>query len=105
MHLFDTSTRFYGGTAIVGGGLPLAVGLALADKLQDNARLTACFFSEGAVADEEFHESLNLSALWNLPVLFCYENNLYAMGTPLVVAAPRARDVSLRASSADGLIP
>jgi pyruvate dehydrogenase E1 component alpha subunit len=83
MHLFDTSTRFYGGNAIVGGGLPLAVGLALADKLQGNERVTACFFGEGAVAEGEFHESLNLAALWNLPVLFCCENNLYAMGTAL----------------------
>ena len=83
MHLFDTSTRLYGGNAIVGGGLPLAVGLALADKLQGNEGLTACFFGEGAVAEGEFHESLNLAALWNLPVLFCCENNLYAMGTAL----------------------
>jgi pyruvate dehydrogenase E1 component alpha subunit len=83
MHLFDASTRFYGGNAIVGGGLPLAVGLALADQLQDKQRVTACFFGEGAVAEGAFHESLNLAALWHLPVLFCCENNLYAMGTAL----------------------
>ena len=83
MHLFDAATRFYGGNAIVGGGLPLAVGLALADKLAGHARVTACFFGEGAVAEGEFHESMNLAALWNLPVLFCCENNLYAMGTAL----------------------
>lgn len=83
MHLFDTRARFYGGTAIVGGGLPLAVGLALADKLQHMARVTACFFGEGAMAEGVFHESLNLAALWQLPVLFCCENNLYAMGTAL----------------------
>ena len=83
MHLFDSSTRFFGGNAIVGGGLPLAVGLALADKLQGNERVTVCFFGEGAVAEGEFHESLNLAALWDLPVLFCCENNLYAMGTAL----------------------
>ena len=75
--------RFYGGNAIVGGGLPLAVGLALADKMQGRAGVTACFFGEGAVAEGEFHESLNLAALWRLPVLFCCENNLYAMGTAL----------------------
>ena len=112
MHLFDAAARFYGGNAIVGGGLPLAVGFALADKLSclppvacDSRRpeadaalalggparrrqprpdcVTACFFGEGAVAEGAFHESLNLAALWRLPVLFVCENNLYAMGTAL----------------------
>jgi pyruvate dehydrogenase E1 component alpha subunit len=83
MHLFDAKTRFCGGNAIVGGGLPLAVGLALADKMQGRQGVTACFFGEGAVAEGEFHESLNLAALWKLPVLFVCENNLYAMGTAL----------------------
>ncbi|MFO1486513.1 MAG: pyruvate dehydrogenase (acetyl-transferring) E1 component subunit alpha [Verrucomicrobiaceae bacterium] len=83
MHLFDAKTRFYGGNAIVGGGLPLAVGLALADKMQNRPRVTVCFFGEGAVAEGEFHEALNLAALWKLPVLFLCENNLYAMGTAL----------------------
>lgn len=83
MHLFDATSRFYGGNAIVSGGLPLAVGLALADKMQNKSNVTACFFGEGAVAEGEFHESLNLAALWKLPVLFLCENNLYAMGTAL----------------------
>ncbi|HVY98824.1 MAG TPA: pyruvate dehydrogenase (acetyl-transferring) E1 component subunit alpha [Dongiaceae bacterium] len=83
MHVFDAKTRFYGGNAIVGGGLPLAVGTALADAMQKRARVTACFFGEGAVAEGEFHESMNLAALWKLPVLFVCENNLYAMGTAL----------------------
>ena len=83
MHLFDASTRFYGGNAIVSGGLPLAIGLALADKMKKQNYVTACFFGEGAVAEGEFHESLNLAALWKLPVLFLCENNLYAMGTAL----------------------
>jgi pyruvate dehydrogenase E1 component subunit alpha len=83
MHLFDVSRRFYGGHAIVGGGLPVAVGLALADAMQKRAALTACFFGDGAVAEGEFAESLNLAALWRLPVLFVCENNLYAMGTAL----------------------
>ena len=83
MHIFDAATRFYGGNAIVGGGLPLAIGLALADRLRGQRRVTACFFGEGAVAEGEFHESLNLAALWQLPVLFCCENNLYAMGTAI----------------------
>ena len=83
MHFFDVARRFYGGYAIVGGGLPIALGLALADQLQGQARVTACFFGDGAVAEGEFHESLNLAALWKLPVLFLCENNLYAMGTAL----------------------
>jgi pyruvate dehydrogenase E1 component alpha subunit len=83
MHLFDARTRFCGGNAIVGGGLPLAIGLALADKMQNRKGVTVCFFGEGAVAEGEFHESLNLAALWQLPVLFLCENNLYAMGTAL----------------------
>jgi pyruvate dehydrogenase E1 component alpha subunit len=83
MHLFDARTRLFGGNAIVGGGLPLAVGLALADKMQGVQRVTACFFGEGAMAEGAFHESMNLAALWRLPVLFCCENNLYAMGTAL----------------------
>ena len=83
MHLFDDKTRFYGGNAIVGGGLPLAVGLALADKMQHKPRVTCCFFGDGAVAEGEFHEALNLAALWDLPVLFVCENNLYGMGTAL----------------------
>jgi len=83
MHLFSAKANFYGGNAIVGGGLPLAVGLALADKLQREDRVTACFFGEGAVAEGEFHESLNLASLWDLPVLFVCENNSYAMGTAI----------------------
>jgi TPP-dependent pyruvate/acetoin dehydrogenase alpha subunit len=83
MHFFDVTRRFYGGHAIVGGGLPVAVGLALADRMQGRSRVTACFFGDGAVAEGEFHESLNLAALWRLPVLFLCENNLYAMGTAL----------------------
>jgi pyruvate dehydrogenase E1 component alpha subunit len=83
MHLFDAGLRFYGGNAIVGGGLPLAIGLALADRLRGLDRVTMCFFGEGAIAEGEFHESLNLAALWRLPVVFLCENNLYAMGTAL----------------------
>jgi len=86
MHLFDRATNFHGGNAIVGGGLPLAVGLALADRMRRESTVTACFFGEGAVAEGEFHESLNLAALWGLPVLFVCENNLYAMGTALALS-------------------
>ncbi len=83
MHLFDKDVGFYGGNAIVAGGLPVAAGLALADKQLGRNRVTACYFGEGAVAEGAFHESLNLAELWQLPVLFCCENNLYAMGTPI----------------------
>jgi pyruvate dehydrogenase E1 component alpha subunit len=83
MHIFDKQTNFYGGNAIVGGGIPIAVGLALAYKLQKRNSIAVCFFGEGAAAEGEFHESLNLAALWKLPVLFICENNQYAMGTAL----------------------
>jgi pyruvate dehydrogenase E1 component alpha subunit len=83
MHLFDLSRRFYGGNAIVAGGLPVAVGLALGDHLTGSDTVTACLFGDGAFAEGEFHESANLAALWRLPVLFCCENNQYAMGTAL----------------------
>ena len=98
MHLFDAATRFYGGNAIVGGGLPIAVGLALADRLEGRQRVTAVFFGEGAVAEGEFHEAMNLAALWHLPVLFCCENNLYAMGTALARSESQTR-VTLKAAS------
>jgi TPP-dependent pyruvate/acetoin dehydrogenase alpha subunit len=109
MHLFDAQTRFYGGNAIVGGGLPLAVGLALADHMQGKPRVTCCFFGDGAVAEGEFHESLNLAALWQLPVLFVCENNLYAMGTALKLAqsvtdvAQKAASYAISAMPVDGM--
>jgi pyruvate dehydrogenase E1 component alpha subunit len=98
MHLFDRATRFYGGQAIVGGGLPLAVGLALADQLSGRSALSACFFGEGAVAEGAFHEAMNLAALWQLPVLFCCENNLYAMGTALARSESQT-DLCVKAAS------
>lgn len=98
MHLFDAKRRFYGGNAIVGGGLPLATGIALADRLRGDSHVTACFFGDGAVAEGEFHECMNLAALWKLPVLFCCENNLYAMGTALARAHAQT-DLALRAAS------
>ncbi|MTE14280.1 pyruvate dehydrogenase (acetyl-transferring) E1 component subunit alpha [Nocardia sp. CT2-14] len=98
MHLFDGARRFYGGNAIVGGGLPVAVGLALADSLQGRNAVTVCLFGDGAVAEGEFHECLNLAALWRLPVLFACENNQYAMGTALR-REHAVTDLSLRAAS------
>ncbi len=109
MHLFDAATRFYGGNAIVAGGLPFATGLALADKLQGRAGITACFFGDGAVAEGAFHESMNLAALWHLPVLFCCENNFYGMGTALARAEAqtdlciKAESYAMRAVKVDGM--
>jgi pyruvate dehydrogenase E1 component alpha subunit len=109
MHIFDARTRFYGGSAIVGGGLPLAAGFALADKLMRRPSVTACFFGEGAVAEGEFHESLNLASLWKVPVVFLCENNLYAMGTALERSeadtdlCEKARSYKILTRSVDGM--
>jgi pyruvate dehydrogenase E1 component alpha subunit len=109
MHLFDAATRFYGGNAIVAGGLPLAVGFGLADRLERRPCVTACFFGEGAVAEGEFHESMNLAALWQVPVLFLCENNYYAMGTALTRSesdtdlCEKARSYRMPARSVDGM--
>lgn len=109
MHLFDASRRFYGGTAIVGAGLPLAAGLGLADTMLGRDAVTVCFFGDGAVAEGAFHETLNLAALWQLPVLFVCENNLYAMGTALARhqsqtdLTVKAASYNMPAMSADGM--
>ncbi len=83
MHLFDAKTKLFGGNAIVAGHLPVAVGLALSDKKMKRDQITCCFFGEGAAAEGEFHEAMNLASLWQVPVLFVCENNQYAMGTAL----------------------
>ncbi len=109
MHLFDESHHFYGGNAIVGGGLPLAAGLAMANKSQAQQAITVCFFGEGAVAEGEFHEAMNLAVLWQLPVLFICENNRYAMGTALALSesetniAKKARSYGMASSQVDGM--
>jgi pyruvate dehydrogenase E1 component alpha subunit len=109
MHLFDKNLRFYGGNAIVGGGLPLATGLAMANKKMQRDAIAVCFFGEGAVAEGEFHESLNLAALWQLPILFICENNRYAMGTALALSesetniAKKARHYGIETAQVDGM--
>lgn len=109
MHLFDRDLRFYGGNAIVGGGLPVAVGLALADKRLKRQRVTCCFFGDGAVAEGEFHEAMNLAALWQVPVLFVCENNQYAMGTALKYShsvtnlTQKAESYGIESRSIDGM--
>jgi pyruvate dehydrogenase E1 component alpha subunit len=109
MHLFSREERFFGGNAIVGGGLPQAVGLAFAAKTLKEDRSTFCFFGEGAIAEGAFHESMNLARLWNVPVIFCCENNLYAMGTALARSesqtdlTTKAAAYDIRAVSIDGM--
>jgi len=109
MHLFDAAARFYGGNAIVAGGLPMAAGYALAQKMQRRPEITACFFGEGAVAEGEFHESLNLAELWKVPLLLLCENNLYAMGTRFERSEARpelcakAQSYNVPAESVDGM--
>ncbi len=81
MHLFDDELRFMGGYAIVGGGLPLAAGLGLSVQYKEGSEVVCAFFGDGALAQGAFHESLNMAALWKLPVVFICENNFYGMGT------------------------
>jgi pyruvate dehydrogenase E1 component alpha subunit len=99
MHLVDVSRRFMGGYAIVGGHIPLGVGLAFATKYQKLDLVTVCFFGEGAVPSGQAHEALNLAALWKLPVIFICENNRYGMGTPAERAIALYTDVAGMARS------
>ncbi len=111
MHLFDRERRFFGGNAIVGGGLPLAAGIAMADQRLRAGAVTVCFFGEGAVGEGAFHETLNMAQLWKLPVLFVCENNLYAMGVPLAESEAetevwrKAAAYRLPAEQVDGMDP
>ncbi len=109
MHLISASHRFFGGNAIVAAGIPQAVGLALASKKLKEDRHTVCFFGEGAVAEGVFHEALNMAELWKLPVLFCCENNYYAMGTALTRSqaqlnlSKKAEAQNVTSQSVDGM--
>jgi pyruvate dehydrogenase E1 component alpha subunit len=109
MHLFDVSRNFMGGYAIVGGHMPLAVGLALASSHLASGRIVLNIFGDGAVNEGEFHESLNLASVWKLPVVFLCENNLYGMGTDVrrVSAEPeihkRACGYNMPAERVDGM--
>lgn len=109
MHLFSREHRFFGGNAIVAGGIPQAAGLALAAKQLGEDRLTFCFFGEGAMAEGAFHETANLAALWQLPVIFCCENNRYAMGTALArsesetAMVEKARAYNIESQAVDGM--
>ena len=109
MHIFDTRQKFFGGNAIVSGHLPLAVGMALAQKKLRSNAITCCFFGEGAMAEGEFHESMNLAALHQVPLLFVCENNRYAMGTALQYThamqqlEKKADAYSMQSAAADGM--
>lgn len=109
MHLYDKETNFLGGSAIVGNGLPMAIGVGLAYKRQGKEAISCCFFGEGAVDEGEFHESMNLASLWELPVLFVCENNLYSMGMPFELAeaetdlVKKAKAYDMQAESVDGM--
>jgi pyruvate dehydrogenase E1 component alpha subunit len=81
MHIADFKVGMLGATAVVGAGLPIAVGAGLSAKLRKTDQVVACFFGEGASNQGTFHESLNMASVWRLPVVFVCENNLYAMGT------------------------
>src|SRR3990170_1349438 len=98
MHLADIHKNFWGGYAIVGGHLPLAVGMALADQYRGDDAVTICMFGDGATNIGYFHESLNLSMVWKLPVLWICENNQYGMGT----AVERASAVGEIRQKAEG---
>ena len=81
MHLFDAGLHFMGGHAIVGGHLPLAAGLALSAQFKNTGAVAMAFLGDGSVNEGEFHETLNLAAVWNLPIVLVLENNLYGMGS------------------------
>ena len=109
MHLYDKKTNFFGGSAIVANGLPMAVGLAMAYKMQNRNSISCCFFGDGAVDEGEFHESMNLASLWNLPVLFVCENNFYSMGMPFELAqaetdlVKKANSYNVEGTAVDGM--
>ena len=93
MHLFDAERHFMGGHAIVGGQMPIGVGMALGVKLRGGGGAVMVFFGDGAVNEGEFHESLNLASIWKLPVIFFLENNLYGMGTHVERTHAAGRDI------------
>jgi pyruvate dehydrogenase E1 component alpha subunit len=100
MHMFDASKNFMGGYGIVGGHVPLASGTAFASKYNGKDSVTICFFGEAAANQGVFHETLNLAALWKLPVIFICENNRYGMGTA-VERASAVWDIFQKASAYD----
>ena len=98
MHFYDVPTGNFGGDGIVGGHLPVAAGMGYAIRLRNTEQVVLCFFGDGAVNEGAFHEALNVSALWGLPVVFVIENNRYGMGTSLDRASS-VRDLYQRGSA------
>lgn len=98
MHIADFSIGMLGANGILGAGLPIAVGAALAAQLEGGDRVAVSFFGDGACHEGEFHEALNLAAIWKLPVVFACENNLYAVNTPVQYAIP-VEDIAQRAAA------
>mgnify|MGYP000863844995 FL=1 len=100
MHIVDVSTGNLGANGIVGAGIPIATGAALASKRRKDGKVTVCFFGDGAVNVGPFHESLNMASIWKLPVVYVCENNQYAMSTS-VQKATAVRDIAVRGQSYD----
>ncbi|HEX7788770.1 MAG TPA: thiamine pyrophosphate-dependent dehydrogenase E1 component subunit alpha [Methylomirabilota bacterium] len=100
MHIADFSVGMLGANGIVGGGLPIACGAALAAQLEGRGDVTACFFGDGAAAEGEFHEALNIAAVWKLPIVFVCENNQYAANNAVAVQHPRP-DIAAHAAAYD----
>jgi pyruvate dehydrogenase E1 component alpha subunit len=96
MHFFDIPRKFYGGWGIVGAHVPVAAGLAFAEKYKKQSGVVVCFLGDGGINIGPFHEGLSLAALWSLPVVFVIENNYFAMGTPLEKTSA-VDDLSIRA--------
>ena len=98
MHMGNMDKGMVPGIAIVGGGIPLAAGMALSFKLENKPQIVACFFGDGAVAEGAFHEGVNMAAIWNLPVIFVCENNLYGASTRIDLVMKNTR-ISDRAAA------
>jgi TPP-dependent pyruvate/acetoin dehydrogenase alpha subunit len=100
MHIADFAVGMLGANGIVGGGLPIACGAALAAQLEGAGDVTVCFFGDGAAAEGEFHEALNIASLWKLPIVFVCENNQYAANNAVAVQHPRV-DIAAHAGAYD----
>lgn len=109
MHMMDMDNGLYGSTGIVGGGFPQAAGLALAAKVKKTGQVSVCFCGDGSVNEGTFHESVNLAAIWDLPIIYVCENNLYAQSAPqeyhqkVKDISERARGYGIPGVSVDGM--
>ena len=99
MHFFDKPHHMYGGHAIVAGQCPLGVGLAFAIQYNEESKICVCYLGDGALNQGAFHESMNLAAIWNLPIVFVVENNMYSMGTHISRGTSQSNDLSVKAAA------